>query len=109
MSLETAPALLGSLRQLEDHGERGLVGEAALRPGGSMPDGGKRALDWIGGAQVLPMLGGEVIEREQRIAILDEAFDGLFVFEAVGRDERIACGLSVHPGLGHPDVLECAL
>ena len=30
VAFETAPALLGSLRELEDHRQRGLVGEATL-------------------------------------------------------------------------------
>jgi hypothetical protein len=32
--VETAPASLGSLRELEDHRQRGLVGEASLRAHG---------------------------------------------------------------------------
>lgn len=47
MSLETSPTVLGSLRQLEDHGEGGLVGETAPRSNRSMPDGRERALDRV--------------------------------------------------------------
>ena len=43
MPVEAAPALLGRLGEREDHGERGLVGEATLRAHGSMPHGGKAA------------------------------------------------------------------
>jgi hypothetical protein len=31
IALEAAPALLGGLRELEDHGERGFVGQATFR------------------------------------------------------------------------------
>ena len=42
-----------------------------------MPDGRKRALDRVGGSQVLPVLSGKVVEREQRVTILGEALDRL--------------------------------
>ena len=48
-----------------------------------MPNGCKRALDRVCGPQVPPVLGGEVIESEQRVAIFGEALNYLFVFAAV--------------------------
>src|SRR5215203_6706839 len=45
-----------------------------------MVDRRERALDWVRGAQVLPVLGGEVVEGDQRLRF----------------------------GLGHPDLLERA-
>ncbi len=36
-----------------------------------------------------PVFGGEVVEREQRVAILRQAIDGLVVFGAVALDEGI--------------------
>lgn len=65
VAVEAALALLGRLGELEDHGERGLVREAALRSDRAMAHGRKRALDGVGGAQVLPMLGREVVERRR--------------------------------------------
>ena len=41
------------------------------------------------------MLGREVIERQQRLAILLKAFGGLFVFDRVAFDEGVECGLGV--------------
>src|SRR3954468_15153230 len=57
VTIEPSPALLGGFGQLEDHGERGLVRQAALRPHRAMADRRERALDRVRGAQVFPVLG----------------------------------------------------
>ena len=60
-----------------------------------MADGGKRTLDRVAGADVLPVFRREVIEGEQRLAILgQEAIEGL---------------LGIVAALGHPDFLEVRL
>jgi hypothetical protein len=49
------------------------------------------------------LLGGTIVEGEQRFAILLQAFSGLLVFDRVGLDEGVERGL----GLGrHPDRLQ---
>ena len=70
-----------------------------------MSDGGEGALDWIRCAEMLPVLGREVVEGEQRFAILAQAIDRLLVLDAIGFDEPIECSIGVLPGLRHPDVL----
>ena len=40
-----------------------------------MADRRERAFDDIGRAQMLPVLGREIVEGEQRLAILDQALD----------------------------------
>src|SRR3979409_2282192 len=60
MTVETAPAFLCALDQLEDHRERGRVGQAALRSDRAVTHGGKGAFNWVGRAQMFPMLGREV-------------------------------------------------
>jgi len=50
---------------------------------------GERAFDRIRAPQVLPMLGWEVVEGEQRIAILGQAFDRLVVFRSVALRESV--------------------
>ena len=44
--------------------------------------GGECAFDRVGGAQMLPMLGGKVVERQHRLAILDQAGGRLVVLDA---------------------------
>ena len=62
--------------------------------------------DDVGRSQMLPVLGGEVVEGEQRLTILDQAFDGLVVFDAPGFDEGVERSERIFLGLGHPDFLE---
>jgi hypothetical protein len=106
VTVETAPVSLSGLRKLEDHGERDLVGETSLRAHGAVTHGGERAFDDIGRAQMLPVLGREVVEGEQRVAILDQALGRLVVFDAPGFDEGIERRERIVPGLGYPDLLQ---
>ena len=85
VSVEAAPTVLCRLGEFEDHGERRLVGEASLGSHGTVSHGGECAFDGVGGAQMLPMLGGKVVERQHRRAILDQACGRLVVFDGVVR------------------------
>jgi hypothetical protein len=58
---------------------------------------------------MFPVLGGEVVEGEERVAVFRQALGGLLILDTVGFDECIECGLGGLPGLRHPDVLQCAL
>src|SRR5215207_2795726 len=62
VTVEAAPAFLGGLGELEDHGECGLVGETSLGAHGAVADRCERAFDDVGCAQMLPVLGREVVE-----------------------------------------------
>jgi hypothetical protein len=65
--------------------------QCSFRPHGSVPHGREHAFDEVGRAQVIPMLGMEVVEGQQRVAVLGEAFDspsvlgGVFLGEGVDR------------------------
>ena len=48
-----------------------------------MADGGEDALNRIGRAQVIPVLGGEVEERQQSLGVLGQAGDGGCIFGPV--------------------------
>ena len=52
------------LADWHSHGERGHAREAALGLGGPEAHGRKGAFNGIGGANVLPVLGREVVEGE---------------------------------------------
>ena len=64
MTIETAPAFLGSLGELEDHRERGLVRKTSLGAHGAVTHGGERAFDDVGRAQMFPVLGRKVVEGQ---------------------------------------------
>src|SRR5207249_12024511 len=51
-------------------------------------------------------LGREVVEGQQRVAILDQALDRLVVFDAPGLDEGVERHERILLGLGHPDLLQ---
>src|ERR1700693_4988953 len=93
VTIEATPAPLGGLGEFEDHGERGFVRKASLGTDRAVADGRERAFDDVGRSQMLPMLGREVVEGEQRLTILDQALDGLVVFDAPGFDEGVERGL----------------
>ena len=61
-----------------------------------MPDRGDDALNWVGGSQVVPVLRGEVEERQQGSAAPGHARCSLLILYAVLFDEDIHRG----PGLG---------
>lgn len=48
----------------------------------SVANGGKDALDRIRRSQMIPVFGGEVVERQYRLAILRQAVDRLVVLHA---------------------------
>src|SRR6266568_4309489 len=56
--------------------------------------------------QMLPVLGREVVEGQQRVAILAQALDRLVVFDAPGLDEGVERHERILLGLGHPDLLQ---
>ncbi len=51
-----------------------------------------------------PVFGREVVEGEQPITVLGQAFDRFVVLGGVGADEEVEGVLGTDPGLGHPDV-----
>lgn len=57
VAVETTPAFLRGLKQLEDHRERRPVGQAALRSDRAVAHGGEGAFNGIGGPQVFPVFG----------------------------------------------------
>jgi hypothetical protein len=64
VAIETTPAFVRSLEQFKDHRERCPVGQASLRSDRAVAHGSEGAFNGIGGPQVLPVLGREVVERQ---------------------------------------------
>ena len=78
------------------------IGERpALGLGGPEAHGRKGAFDGIGGANVLPVLGREVVEGEQHVAILGQAGHRFVVLGAIGLEEEVEGLLGHRAGLGH--------
>src|ERR1700741_1196438 len=109
LTIEATPAFLGGLGELENHGERGPVRKTSLGAHGAVTHSRERAFNDVRRTQMFPMLGREVVESEERIAILDEAFDRLLVFDAPDLDEDVERCKRILLGFRHPDLLQRAL
>ena len=75
-----------------------------------MTDRREHALDGIARAQMVPMLGREVVEGQQRLAILGQAGDGLVVLVArIWRGSVSIASSAVGAGLGRPNLAKVCL
>ena len=74
------------LDELEDHGEGGLIRQAALRANGAVAHRRERALDGVHRPQMLPVLGGKIVEGERRVAVFLQTGGGLLVCRRVALD-----------------------
>ena len=83
LTAQSPPGLRRRHHQFEHHETRGILRQRALHADGAMPHRREHALDRIRGSQMVPMIRGEVEERQQGRTILDQAFDGLVVFGRV--------------------------
>ena len=61
----------------------------------SQPNCRERRLDWIRGSQVSPVLGREVVEGQQLVAILPQTVAGLLVLGVVLLQELIEGRLGI--------------
>src|SRR3954464_7123826 len=72
-----APAVLGGFDELERHRQPGRSRPGPAGDLRAVPDGGEGGLDRVRGAQVDPVLGGVVVEREQLVEVVGDLRDGL--------------------------------
>jgi hypothetical protein len=103
LSLEAPPAFRRRYDELEDHEPRRVLRERAFHANRAMPDRCKGAFDRVRRAQMRPVLGGEIEERQQRVAILEQAIDGFVVFGRVFLGEDRHRGFGRSAVLGKPD------
>lgn len=82
-----------------------MSSDAALGSRASVADGGEGRFDDAGGSKVRPVRGGEVVEREQLIAVTGQAGGGLGVL-VVALEPLVECALGVRPRLGYPDLVQ---
>ena len=76
---------------------------------GAVPDDWEDALDWISGADVLPVSGREVEEGQKLIPVLDQLGCRPLLFYLIGLDEAIECRFGLFPGFCHPNVMKVGL
>jgi hypothetical protein len=68
-AIEPAPALLRHVERLEGHQQALAARAGAPRRALAKPHRGERRFDHVGGAQVLPVLGGEIEESHQALPV----------------------------------------
>ena len=73
-----------------------------------MTDGREGRFDHVRRPQMHPVLGREVVEREQCFPVFGKALGGLRIFRLVGQQEGVESVLRLAAGLGHPDRLQAA-
>ena len=76
MLVESSPMLLRGLGEFEDHRQRCSSGAAALGSFRAVSNGGEGQFDRVGGSDMNPMLGGEVVEGKQYIFVIAQAGTG---------------------------------
>ena len=86
-----APAKLRHLEQLERHQQSFGSGTGAPGRALAQAHGGERRLDHVGGAQMLPMHGGQVEESNQPFPVGSQRLDRLGVLGLIlGLEARAA-------------------
>jgi len=69
-AVQSSPSYLGGQGRLEHDCQTGHVAGAVFGPTMPQPNRRERALDRIRRPQMSPVLGGEVVERQQHLAVL---------------------------------------
>jgi hypothetical protein len=99
-----APAVLGRLDQLERHGQPRRPRPWPLSDLGPVPDRGEGRLDRAGGAQMHPVPGGIVVEREQLIHVVGDLRGGRGELRPVDGTEGLHRGQGVLLVFSTPDL-----
>ena len=105
-TIQRSPFTGCGLAQFEHHRQARCPAAVALRSAMTQAHRRERALDRVRGPQVNPLLGWEVVERQQRDPILLQAGHRLRVLRRVQFDEPIERPIRVGPRRRHPDLVE---
>ena len=100
LSLQAPPVFRRRHDQLENHEPRRVLRERAFHAHRAMPNRRKGAFNRIRCPQMRPMLGREIEERQQCVAVPEKAIDGLVVLG------RVFLGEGRHRGVGDSAVSE---
>ena len=71
-----------------------------------MPQGSEGRFDEVGGANAHPVFCREIVERHQRVSILDQTFDGIRELGLIHGDEGVERPNGLDSGLRLPDVMQ---
>lgn len=98
-SIKLSPFGLGRHHKFDSHCEAGFTAEAAFGFSGTVADSCECAFNWVGRSDVFSMLGWEIVEGQEDVAVFSQFGDHLIVFDAVGCHEEIESRFSkTHAG-----------
>ena len=93
--IDGTPPGLGGLDELERHRDPSRPRAGSLGDALTQPYGRERRLDRVGGAQVDPVLGRVVVERQEHVEVVGDLRDRLGPLRAVVGGERLGSFLGV--------------
>ena len=107
--MQPLPSFLRLSRQLEDHGQGGEAGATAFGLPGTMAHRRKSRFDGIGGANMPPVFGGEIVEGKQHLLVFGQALTGRRIFGLIAADKLLVAVEGRLLGLGPLALLAQAL
>ena len=103
LSSQRSPVFRRRHDQLENHEPRRVLRERTFHAHRAMPNRRKGAFNRIRCPQMRPMLGREIEERQQCVAVPEKAIDGLVVLWRVFLGEGRHRGVGDSAVFGEPD------
>jgi hypothetical protein len=94
-SIEASPFFLGNANELEHHRKTSRSVAIAFRTPVSETHCRERGFDRVRGPKMNPVLGGEVVERQQDVSVFRQALDCLGIFGSVFLHEGIEGGVGI--------------
>ena len=99
----------GQRAELEHHRQAGHTAAVALGPPVTQSHRRERALDRVGRPQMPPVLGREVVERQQHVAVFGQTCHGLRELRLVVRRKVIERRVRILSRRRHPDLVQLGL
>lgn len=109
MPFQFVPLLFGCFRQLKDHRQHAGARDATARLVGAQAHRAKGRFNRIRGANVLPVLGGKIIKRQQDFPIFAQTLARLGILCFIAQQEVVHGLLRCRPTLGHGDLIKLGL
>lgn len=102
MPLKCPPLLCCCLPQLKDDRQHACARDATAGFVGAQLHGAEGRFDRIRGANVLPLLGGKIIKRQQEFPIFAQAFGRLGILCVLAKQEVVQRLARGHPTFSNP-------
>ena len=105
-AVDFPPSFLGGVEQLVGHHQATSPRPGTFRHLGSGPHRRKSRLDRVGGPQMGPVGGGEVVERQQHVPIVGQFGDCFGILVAIVGHELVDLCFGIGTGLRFVDLMD---